>query len=445
VNLLAPRAHGGAADAAPPGLLPWAPERGGVPDVPPPPTPPPEARPLRRRRLGLAPLLLLPLRLAWRQLRAERARLFSAIAGVMFACVLVFMQLGFRSALFDSATALLAAMRADVFLMHPLTLVSFRPETMPRVRASQALALPEVRAAVPVYLAQATWRNPETGTRRPIQLIGFDTESGVMDFPGLAPLADALKRPDTLAFDGRSRPEFGDVGRLLRERGGGEAGPLEAEVGNRRMEVVGLVEIGPSFGADGNAVLSETNFRRVVKERKASAVDLVALRLAPGAAPEAAMRRLREVLPDDVTVLSQAELVAWERRYWEEATPIGFIFAFGSLMGLVVGMVIVYQILFADIAGHLREYATLKAMGYSNAHLGRVVLAAALILAALGFVPGLALSAFLYDVVGKGTFLPLVMDLPRAAGVFGMIFAMCAVAGLLAMRKLRDANPADMF
>jgi putative ABC transport system permease protein len=211
------------------------------------------------------------------------------------------------------------------------------------------------------------------------------------------------------------------------------------------MEVVGLVEIGPSFGADGNAVLSETNFRRAVKERKASAVDLVALRLAPVSAPEAAMRRLREVLPDDVTVLSQAELVAWERRYWEEATPIGFIFAFGSLMGLVVGMVIVYQILFADIAGHLREYATLKAMGYSNAHLGRVVLAAALILAALGFVPGLALSAFLYDVVGKGTFLPLVMDLPRAAGVFGMIFAMCAVAGLLAMRKLRDANPADMF
>jgi putative ABC transport system permease protein len=211
------------------------------------------------------------------------------------------------------------------------------------------------------------------------------------------------------------------------------------------MRVVGLVEIGSSFGADGNVVLSEVNFRRVVKERAVSAVDLVAIRLRPGADRAAAMAGLRAVLPADVTVLSQPELLAHERRYWEEATPIGFIFTFGSLMGLIVGMVIVYQILFSDIAGHLREYATLKAMGYSNGYLARVVLAAALILAGLGFLPGLALSAFLYDQVGAATFLPLVLDAERAGGVFLMIFAMCATAGLLAMRKLRDANPADMF
>ncbi|MBD0273362.1 MAG: FtsX-like permease family protein, partial [Acetobacteraceae bacterium] len=117
----------------------------------------------------------------------------------------------------------------------------------------------------------------------------------------------------------------------------------------------------------------------------------------------------------------------------------------GSLMGLVVGMVIVYQILFSDIASHLREYATLKAMGYSNWYLGRAVLSAALILAVLGFLPGFGLSFFLYDVVGEATFLPLDMGVERSAGVFLMIFAMCALAGLLAMRKLRDADPADMF
>ncbi len=427
--------------APPPGhgeLLPWAPERTGE-ALPP---PPPSGRGGPERGPSFRPLrfLLLPLRLAWRQLRAEKARLASAIAGVMFACVLVFMQLGFRSALFDSATALLQNMRADVFLMHPLTTASFRPETFPRARAGQALALPEVLAAAPVYLAQASWRNPENGDRRAVQLIGFDAEAGVMDFPGLQPLVDALKRPDTVAFDRRSRPEFGDMARLLAERG-----PFEVQVGNRMVEVAGLVEIGPSFGADGNVVLSEVNFRRLVKERQVSAVDLVAIKLRPGADVEAAKRRLAELLPRDVIVLSQPELVAWERRYWEEATPIGFIFAFGSLMGLVVGMVIVYQILFSDIAGHLREYATLKAMGYSNFYLGRAVLSAALILAALGFVPGFGVAVLLYDLVGKGTFLPLDMGAERAAGVFLMIFAMCGAAGLLAMRKLRDANPADMF
>ena len=211
------------------------------------------------------------------------------------------------------------------------------------------------------------------------------------------------------------------------------------------MEVVGLIEIGPSFGADGNVVLSEVNFRRVVKERLVAAVDLVAIRLRAGTDLRTAQARLREVLPADVAVLKGPDLVKHEREYWENATPIGFIFAFGSLMGLIVGMVIVYQILFSDIASHLKEYATLKAMGYSNFYLGRAVLSSALTLAALGFVPGFALSAVLYDMVGKGTFLPLGMTLPRALTVFAAIFTMCSLAGLLAMRKLRDANPADMF
>ena len=145
---------------APAPLLPWAPELNGEAAAPPPPAPRPRAV------AALAGALWLPLRLAWRQLRAEKARLASATAGVMFACVLVFMQLGFRSALFDSAAALLQSMSADVFLLHPLTTASFKQESFPRVRASQALALPEVQAAVPVYLAQASWRNPETGVRR---------------------------------------------------------------------------------------------------------------------------------------------------------------------------------------------------------------------------------------------------------------------------------------
>jgi putative ABC transport system permease protein len=413
-----------------PALLPWAPERNGeVAAAPPPPRGPgPVAR------LGL------PARLAWRQLRAERSRLASAMAGVMFAAVLVFMQLGFRSALFDSATALLGAMRAEIFLMHPLTTASFRPEPLPRVRAHQALALPEVAQAVPVYLAQASWRNPEDGSRRAIQLIGFDVEARAMEFEGLDVIAGALRRADAVGFDMRSRPEFGDVARILAERG-----PFEVQVGNRMVEVVGLVSIGPSFGADGNLVTSEVNFRRMVRERLPSNTDLVAIRLRPGADVAAAKARLREIMPPDVVVLTQAELVAHERNYWETATPIGFIFSFGSAMGLIVGMVIVYQILFSDIANHLREYATLKAIGYSNGYLSRVVMAAALILAVIGFIPGALLSAWLYDLVGGATFLPLDMTAERAIMVFGLIFGMCAAAGLLAMRKLRDASPADMF
>jgi putative ABC transport system permease protein len=413
-------------------LLPWAPERTGETTA--------AAAPPRPKGPGPIAGLLLPARLAWRQLRAERARLFSAMAGVMFAAVLVFMQLGFRSALFDSATRLLSAMEAEVFLMNPLTTASFRPEPIPRIRAHQALALPEVAQAVPVYMTQSTWRNPEDGSRRMIQMIGFDIEAGAMHFEGLDAIAPALRRVDAVGFDVRSRPEFGDVARLFAERG-----PFEVQVGNRMVEMAGLVSIGPSFGADGNLVMSEVNFRRMVRERQASNTDLVAIRLQPGTDVAATQARLRGILPPDVAVLTHEELVAHERHYWETATPIGFIFAFGSVMGLIVGMVIVYQILFSDIANHLREYATLKAIGYSNGYLARVVMAAALILAVIGFLPGAALCIWLYDVVAGATFLPLAMTFERAAVVFGLIFGMCAAAGLLAMRKLRDASPADMF
>lgn len=425
----APRKAGGEV-----ALLPWAEERAGPQARP--ADPPPRAP----RRPGPVATFLLPARLAWRQLRAERSRLASAMAGVMFAAVLVFMQLGFRSALFDSATALLGAMRAEIFLMHPLTTASFRPEPLPRIRAHQALALPEVAQAVPVYLAQTTWRNPEDGSRRAIQLVGFDVQAGAMNFEGLEAVAPALRRIDAVGFDDRSRPEFGDVTRLLAEHG-----TIEVQVGNRMVEVVGTVSIGPSFGADGNLVMNEVNFRRIVRERQASNTDLVAIRLRPGTDVAAAQARLRAILPPDVVVLTQAQLVAHERGYWENATPIGFIFAFGSVMGLIVGMVIVYQILFSDIANHLREYATLKAIGYSNGYLARVVMAAALILALIGFIPGAALSIWLYDMVGGATFLPLAMTMERATTVFLLIFGMCALAGLLAMRKLRDASPADMF
>ena len=409
-----------------PGLLPWAPAQA------------PPTNPVRRPQ-DVGTGLLLAFRPAWRQLLADKARLATAIAGVMFASLLVFMQLGFRGALFDSASNLLTAMRGDMFLVHPMTEASFRTEQIPRARGWQALADPDVERAVPIYLAQATFRNPVTGGRRAVQVIGLDAGGQALDFIGLAPLASLLSRPETFAWDMRSKPDFGPAAEMFRERG-----PYRVQIGNRSMEMVGLVEIGPSFGADGNVVMSETNFRRIFS-RQASNADLVALRLRPGADLPAVQARLRAMMSGDVAVRSHAEMVAEERRYWENGTAIGFIFGFGSVMGLVVGMVIVYQILFADVAGHLSEYATLKAMGYSNFYLARVVMGAAVILAMLGFIPGLGLAVVLYDYVAAATFLPLHMPLDRAITVFLLIFGMCLIAGLLAVRKLRDANPADMF
>jgi putative ABC transport system permease protein len=118
---------------------------------------------------------------------------------------------------------------------------------------------------------------------------------------------------------------------------------------------------------------------------------------------------------------------------------------FGVIMGLVVGMIIVYQILFADISDHLKEYATLKAMGYANRYLSGVVLMEATILGVIGFVPGVAICERLYAVAKQATMLPMAIAPLRAAEVLGLTLVMCWGSALIAMRKLRAADPADVF
>jgi putative ABC transport system permease protein len=170
-----------------------------------------------------------------------------------------------------------------------------------------------------------------------------------------------------------------------------------------------------------------------------------AIFLAPGADAAAVKARIAPLLGPDVMLLTHPELVAFEKRYWSETAPIGFIFGMGVVIGLVVGCVIVYQILFSDIARHIGEYATLKAMGYSNFYLARVVMGAAAILAVAGYIPGWLASKALYALATAKIFIPLTLDLEKSVLVFVLVFGMCVVSGLLAIRKLRDANPADMF
>ncbi|MCA6256281.1 MAG: FtsX-like permease family protein [Phenylobacterium sp.] len=378
-------------------------------------------------------------RLAWRQLTHQPARLASAAAGVVFACLLVFMQLGFHDALFDSATSTARAIRGDIMVFSRQSETTSRTSGLPRARLMQALADPDVNRVTPVYLGQAIWKNPETAVRRSIMVLGADPDSGVFALEGVRAVAERLRQRDTLLFDALSRPEYGPIGERLAR------GAATVEVANRTTEVVGLFRLGASFAADGNLLTSDVNFHRLVRDRTPDMVDVGAVFLNAGADVNAVKARLQRLLPDDVRVLTRDEFIASERAYWANSAAIGFIFLFGVGMGLVVGFVIVYQILFTDVANHLSEYATLKAMGYTDRYLLAVVFSEALMLAALGFVPGLALSWWLFGISAEATFLPMLLRPDMAAFVFALIFAMCAASGAVAVRKLRDANPADMF
>ena len=378
--------------------------------------------------------------LGWKQLRHKPMRLAVAVAGIAFAVLLIMMQLGFRAALFESTLRFHERFRYDIALFSPDSVFIVRPAAFSIRRLYQALGDEDVADVSPVYIFPAVWKNPWGTDRRAIQSMGVDPEKDQFDTPGFAAGLPLLRQQDAVLFDAASRPEFGD----MRARFAAD-GTVTTETNNRTVKIVGLLEIGPSFGIDGTIMTSIDNWLRLFPDRPRDEIHLGLIRLRPGADPVVARDRLRTELPHDVLVLTKRDFVDRERSYWNRATPIGFVFAFGAIMGLVVGAIIVYQILFADVSEHLNEYATLRAIGYRNRFVSGIVLQQAAILSVLGFVPGAAASAYLYKVAAGATRLPLHMTVDRALIVFGLMLLVCAISGFLALRKVRRLNPAEVF
>jgi len=378
--------------------------------------------------------------LGWKQLRHKPLRLLVAVAGIAFAVLLIMMQLGFRAALFESTLRFHERFQYDIALFSPDSVFIVRPAAFSIRRLYQALGAPGVADVSPVYIFPAVWKNPWGTDRRAIQSMGIDPTKDQFDTPGFSAGLALLSQQDVVLFDAASRPEFGNV----RERFEAD-GPITTEINNRTVKVVGLVEIGPSFGIDGTVMTSIDNWLRLFPDRPRDEIQLGLIRLAPGADPVAVRDDLRATLPKDVEVLTKADFIARERTYWNGATPIGFVFAFGAIMGLVVGMIIVYQILFADVSEHLNEYATLRAIGYRNGFVSGIVMQQAAILAVLGFVPGAAAATYLYKLAAGATRLPMYMTLERGLTVFALMLLVCAVSGILALRKVRKLDPAEVF
>jgi putative ABC transport system permease protein len=384
--------------------------------------------------------MISPAWIAWFQLRRQKTRFAVAMAGVAFAVALMFMQLGFQDALFNSAVTVHRRLKGDLFLVHPQYNVIVRDTFFPRVRLYQALGMGGVAWVSPVYFGTAPWKNPETGRNWPIFILGIDPVVDLFDSPAVEAQRTVLRYPDVVLYDEYSRSEFGPIPAILRDHD-----RVVTEILNRTVVVRGLFQMGTSFGIDATILTSDLNFLRIMRHRTAEQVGIGVIGLKPGVSPEAVQTAMRAVLPHDVQVLTKPELLEQELTHWAQATPIGFVFTFGVVMGLVVGMIIVYQILFANISDHLKEYATLKAMGYGHRYLAGIVLCEATILACAGFVPGLLVCERLYAVARRATMLPMTIEPVRTAEVLLLTLGMCWASALIAVRKLRAADPADVF
>lgn len=378
--------------------------------------------------------------LAWLQLSRERARLLVALAGIAFAVILMFMQLGFQAALYESATRIHQSLNADIVLINPRSRALISMNNFSRRRLYQALGVDGVESINAMYVGLGTWKSPESQRDRAILVLGIDPTKISLHISEINQYRDQIKLEDIAILDRVSRPEFQPFIQAV-----AQDEVITPEVNNRRIKVVGLFTVGSSFGSDALLITSDVNFLRLFKAREPGEINVGLIKAKSDADIQNVVINLKRTLPQDVDILTHDEFVEFEKNYWRKNTAIGFVFTLGAIMGFIVGNVIVYQVLYTNVSDHLAEYATLKAMGYRDSYLLGIVFQEALILAVLGYIPGFAITLGLYDLTKRATSLPTAMDLSRGLWVLVLTILMCFISGAIAVRKLRAADPADIF
>ncbi len=392
--------------------------------------------------------MVLKIPVAWLQLIRNRIRSLVAVAGIGFIVILMFMQLGFQDALYSSATQVHRHLKGDLFLVSSQYKSLTAIQSFFRTRLYQTLGFNGVESVSGMYLGFAKFKNPENGEKYSIYVIGFEPGKPVIDIPEVEANIDKIKVADVVLFDKNSRPEFGPVAEKFAQENSEqiiEIFPFDSLRGYR-VRVGGLFSLGPSFGVDGNLIVSDTTFMRIFPNgRPPEMIDMGIISLKSGANSKKVLAELRANLPDDVKIFTHQEFIDFEKEYWATRTPIGFILNLMLTMASVVGVVIVYQILYSNISTQLIAYATLKAIGYENNYLLNVVFQQALILSLLSYIPGVIISYFLYDFAMEATKLPIMMSFQNAIIVLISTILMCMTSGALAINKLRSTDPADIF
>ena len=388
--------------------------------------------------------------LAWSQLSHQKIRLLIAITGVAFSNILIFSQLGLRALLFDGITLVPENLNGDLFLLAKYAR-NIRRSSFPSIYLYQADAIAGVASASPLYISEGGWVDPQalessdTNSQDTnsyasyVKILAFNTAQPIFTSPEINQQLEKLNAPNSILFDRLGQDQLGEVPQLFSQQG-----TVTSLMDNQRMQVVGLFSIGSTFWDRGHIIMSDWNYGRWRGQDKLDKASLGILTLEAGVDPQQVIEIIQNNLGSEVKVLTKEELIQGEKDYIAEF-PEGKILNFGAAIGFIVGIVIVYQVLYTDVSEHLPEYATLKAMGYSDRALLEVVLQEALILAILGFIPGFFASYGVYQLLEVATKIPLVMRTDVVIQVFVLTIVMCVLSGAIAVNKLRAADPADIF
>jgi len=372
--------------------------------------------------------------LAWLNSTDRPRQTATAVGGVCFALLLIFMQAGFLGAARTNVAIVYLALDFDLVIHSRAYLTLPRSDPFDRIRLKQAASVPGVQSVARFLVDSGRWRNLASGGTGSAYFLGVNPEQPVFADARINAQLAKLRPTLTALVDRRSRKSYGPWA-----VGG------QAALNGQTTTITGDYELGMGLLADGSVIVSEDNYERLMGPGNSTRANLGLIKLAPGADPAAVIAALRARLPGDVTVVTRADIIRREQNYFVNVKPVGVLFRVGMIVAFAAGAAILYQILASEMNNRISEFATLKALGYPPRTIYSAGLQQGLIYALLAYGPAFLLATGLYRVARQLSGFPVYMDASRAALVLGLALIMCAIAAVLSLWKIRNADPASLF
>jgi putative ABC transport system permease protein len=371
--------------------------------------------------------------LARRNLFHDKVRFLVTLTGIVFALVLIIIQFGLFLGFTTTTSNNIDHSNADVWIVFHGVGYFDTGRTFSERKFYQVLAVPGVAQAEKYMQAFARWKRPD-GRIENIQIIGVRPGSEMgQPWNVVSGSAAELKEEDAILVD-----------EVYREKLGVQKIGDRVEIGGHRARVVGFTRgirsftTSPFVYASFKSSLDYTN-----PTSNEADVGYILVKAAPGISVETLKRNLSERL-SDVDLYTTAEFSRRTRFYWMFTTGAGLAVLTAALMGLIVGVAVVAQTIYAATVDHIREYGTLKAMGATNSYLYRVLIEQAVWSATLGYALAMVVAHFIVAGSEKGGAV-ILMPLEMKVGMFFLAVLMCIAAAVVSINKVTRIDPAMVF
>lgn len=369
--------------------------------------------------------------LARRNLFHDKVRLAVTLTGIAFSVVLMAVQWGLFRGFSTSTSGLIDHSGADLWITARDTAYIDQAVAFNEQKYYKVLATPGVAVAVKYIERWSEWKEPN-GRTESVAIVGCDPDVP-LGRPWNMSAGDVLelKQPNSVIID-----------RIYTGKLDAPAIGSRAEINGYRARVVGFTQGIRSFTT---APYVFTTFKNALDYANFAddETNFVLVKAAPGVDIKTLQAALQARLPDN-DVYTTAEFSAMTRRYWMFTTGAGVAVLMAAVLGLIVGIAVVAQTIYATTMDHIREYGTLKAMGAPNRYVLGVILQQAAFAAAMGYAIGMVVSLFVVHAAARGG-ANIMLSWQTAVGLFFLTVAMCAIAAVVSVNKILSLDPAMVF